>query len=77
MRAMAEEAQESRRDTISAAVSGQEKWYLQLVAKREGRELSVLIGEAVAPLIDRGRRLDEALERLPDAAEAGLVESAT
>jgi hypothetical protein len=68
---MMQETQESRRDTVSAAVTAKEKWQLQLVAKKDGRPLSELLRDnTLADLIERGRRIEEVIEALPESASA-------
>lgn len=54
---------------MAAAVTAQEKWQIQLVAKRQGRPLSELMRDhSLTELIEMGRRLDEALHALTDNA---------
>lgn len=66
---MPQETQESRRETVAAAVTAQEKWQIQLVAKRQGKPLSELFREhSLTDLIEMGRRLDEALHALAESA---------
>jgi hypothetical protein len=72
MRPMQQDPQESRTDTVSAAVTAQEKWCVQLVKKKTGRDISDLLRDhSLNDLIEMGKRLDEALDRLP--ADAGAV----
>jgi hypothetical protein len=69
MRHMSTETQESRRDTVAAAVTAQEKWQMQLVAKKQNRPLSDLMREhSLTDLIEMGRRLDEALNAITESA---------
>jgi hypothetical protein len=72
MRPMPQDTQESRTDTVSAAVTAHEKWCVQLVKKKTGRDISDLLRDhCLNDLIEMGRRLDDALDRLPADAAAG------
>lgn len=59
---MSTTAQESRKETVSAAVTATEKWQIQLVKRRTGEDVSELMRRhSLSELIEMGRRIDEAL----------------
>jgi hypothetical protein len=65
MEAMTTETQESRRDTVSAAVTATEKWAIQLVKRKTGRDISDLLRtHNLDELIEWGLRIDRKLEEL-------------
>lgn len=67
---MTMESQESRTETIGASVTAREKWFVQLVARKEDVDVSTLLRTHIAPIIERGRRIHEAIERLPEESVA-------
>lgn len=64
------EQQEPRRDTVAAAVTSSEKWAIQLVSRKTGRDVSNLLRDYnLSELIDWGSRIDEALRELDPAEQ--------
>lgn len=63
------EMQETRRETIGAAVTPGEKWAVELVKRKTGKSVSDLLREhSLSELIEWGQRLDDALSNLDPAA---------